>query len=798
MMIIIVPDAEVPDAEVCPGAEPCPDAEIPDAEIPDAEIPDAEIPDVEVPDAELPDAQGEPACQDMLSEGARAQLGQICVVGQGQCAMTGIFICEDGQLQCDAVPGAPDVERCNLADDDCDGEVDESFEEQGVSCFVGIGVCAEEGEYLCEDGSVFCSSTPSEPDPDETDNNCNGVDEDCDGRADEAYVAVVSYCGVGVCSAVGTLECEGGVEVEICTPGAPESLFDPCDGLDNDCDGASDEGGAPCEAGQGPCRVSGVTECDDDNQEICGATPPEGSPEICNGVDDDCDGQIDNDLPNEGEACASDPACGGRPGVLVCLGQAGSVCQAPRSGERCNGEDDDCDSRVDEADPELMCPPRVQSSNLCGGAQGCLYTCDVGYFPAPQGIAVEGCTRGCGLDPLGAGVTVGPALPGAPSEMAVAAFGSNIAVAWIIDGDLYYWFADPSNENSPQLNAYTRVGAEINRHFAGVKLAAAGGKMVLAAMYKTEPGLGDVIDVNGRADQIYVRTLRAENITSGTIFQQPVEGELEHIALTATASPDSEAVDRVALFAVVNNTRLETPVVDVLRYAITPSTSMSEGASMGINGVDISAGAPGPVARWVNDRVALITQHSGGGNTQLRLFIRDYEGAVIASAGPGPVSAANVQGNTVPSSALSLWHDEQAASPLWLTYRGAQTGESVSYLLTPNGASSWLFTAPVVNEGVVIADVDHLGTTLGGLHSFVTLQPADFAQLWTLRWLDNSSDSQGEVVLKSAESNEPFMARITPNAAVGGGVTDTLRAAWLEIEPESNELYLKVGVIDCP
>ncbi|MBI2891440.1 MAG: hypothetical protein HYY13_11735 [Nitrospirae bacterium] len=51
-----------------------------------------------------------------------------CAVGVGECARTGLAVCspEGIQIWCDAMAGAPTPETCDLKDNDCDGEVDES------------------------------------------------------------------------------------------------------------------------------------------------------------------------------------------------------------------------------------------------------------------------------------------------------------------------------------------------------------------------------------------------------------------------------------------------------------------------------------------------------------------------------------------------------------------------------------------------------------------------------------------------------------------------------------------------
>jgi hypothetical protein len=113
--------------------------------------------------------------------------GNPCTVGIGACQRTGTIIC-DGNCNsvCSATPGAPQPERCNNIDDDCDGVVDNGFPNKGQPCDDGgVGICRGTGTYVCSpDGTgVICNITvPGQPARMEI---CgNGLDDDCDGVVD--------------------------------------------------------------------------------------------------------------------------------------------------------------------------------------------------------------------------------------------------------------------------------------------------------------------------------------------------------------------------------------------------------------------------------------------------------------------------------------------------------------------------------------------------------------------------------------------------------------------------------------
>ncbi|MDQ7087000.1 MAG: MopE-related protein [Acidobacteriota bacterium] len=135
---------------------------------------------------------------------------------------------------CAASPAADDA-TCDAIDDDCDGSVDEDYPQSSTSC--GVGACSATGTLSCVDGTEEDSCAPGAPATDDA--TCDGVDDDCDGSVDEDYTPVSTTCGAGLCAASGTTSCSGGVEQDSCSPLAP--ALELCDGLDNDCDGSVDE-----------------------------------------------------------------------------------------------------------------------------------------------------------------------------------------------------------------------------------------------------------------------------------------------------------------------------------------------------------------------------------------------------------------------------------------------------------------------------------------------------------------------------------------------------------------------------
>jgi MYXO-CTERM domain-containing protein len=224
--------------------------------------------------------------------------------------------CNGGTHVCDFVACLDNFGDCNTnTSDGC---------EIALTSVDHCGACdisCTDPEVCIDDGNGYeCSSTCHDDDDDGfADDTCGG--EDCNDDDNQVF------------------------------PGAPEL----CDTVDNDCDDATDEdyttlGNACdspndpdlCENGTFVCNATldGVT-CDGD----------EATPEACSGEDDDCDGQTDEDWPELGQACDGPDADSCADGVLVCnTAGNGTTCSETGAGkeEFCNGDDDDCDGQTDE------------------------------------------------------------------------------------------------------------------------------------------------------------------------------------------------------------------------------------------------------------------------------------------------------------------------------------------------------------------------------------------------------------------------------------------------------------------
>ena len=333
--------------------------------------------------------------------------GGVPMVVPTDCGDDGLTDCSGDCDDTDAAVHPHRLEDCSTtADDDCDGDTnfdDDPGDATGCTVYyldndgdgygttAGDCTCAPVGAYSGLDGDDCDDTDPATwPGADE---HCDGYDDDCDGLVDEddavdtsTWYADDDGDGYGSASAtqascaqpdgyvVDSTDCDDGDSG--IHPGADEY----CDGDDHDCDGLVNEdhsidgitfyddldgdGYGDSTSSTTACTQPSdaslnSTDCDDGD-----ATIHQGADEYCDGVDHDCDGEVNDDHALDASTWYTDAdgdGYGDAAGPLTaCSLPSGAsaddtdcddsrAASNPAAPEYCSGYDDDCDGTTDES-----------------------------------------------------------------------------------------------------------------------------------------------------------------------------------------------------------------------------------------------------------------------------------------------------------------------------------------------------------------------------------------------------------------------------------------------------------------
>ncbi len=291
---------------------------------------------------------GSPPCPATMCNGAARRCeGCVDADGDGVCAEAD---CDDADVR--RFPGNDEVCDPGDVDEDCDprtfGFRDGDGDGAGDALCCNVDGSSRRCGGDCDDGNAVVHPGEAE--------SCNDQDDDCDGMTDEGATvrAWTDMDGDGygdpasprdVCPGMGGVapndrDCDD--TQPLARPGQPEV----CDGIDNDCDATTlDAAACTCVVGTSPPRLCGYEPATCAAVTRACAAPgvydcPGGlrsgrEPEICNGDDDDCDGSVDEGIAPPGGTTSCYEGPAGTAGVGIC--RAGTYrCEGP-AGWVCRG-----------------------------------------------------------------------------------------------------------------------------------------------------------------------------------------------------------------------------------------------------------------------------------------------------------------------------------------------------------------------------------------------------------------------------------------------------------------------------
>jgi len=310
----------------------------------------------------------------------------------GNCPGEMVCLGLEGWSDCDAAEPVP--EECDGVDNDCDGTVDDGYPDTDKD---GMANCidpdddndekldqedncpldANPGQYDFDDdgmGNACDDDDDADGDPDELDcapleplahhgaaEVCDGVDNNCNNQVDEGY-ADHDQDGMANCVDPDD-DNDGDLDGTDCNPlnnNVYNGALEACDGLDNDCNGKIDEGFTDFDGdGVADCVDVDTDQDGDPDLQDCAPLNPtiyHGAAEDCDGVDNNCNNQVDEGWPDfdqDGLANCIDPDDDNDGDIDDTDCEPLDASMYNNAVEACDGIDNNCNGKVDEGYPNF-------------------------------------------------------------------------------------------------------------------------------------------------------------------------------------------------------------------------------------------------------------------------------------------------------------------------------------------------------------------------------------------------------------------------------------------------------------
>jgi hypothetical protein len=322
----------------------------------------------------------------------------------------------NGYDSCSAL--VPSSEVCNNRDDDCNGQTDEGLGD--TTC--GVGECRRTVANCANGMAQMCTPGSTSPEI------CDDKDNDCNGQVDDGFdKSSVEHCGA--CNRICARDhaspvCDMGTcRIGACDPGwLNRDMIDSngceyqctvtgveiCDGLDNDCDGLTDEGFSTVNDPLN-CGLCGRV-CNVNNGNIsqyaciastCGImTCSAGYSDCDQSYATGCERNVSADVNNCGNC---NVVCTTPNGTPACVSSQCAVGACNLGFANCNGlVPDGCEANTNTnvdhcGNCPTICPNRPNSTRACN-VGSCSFTCLPGFVDQ-DGLAVNGCEYGCAVQP---------------------------------------------------------------------------------------------------------------------------------------------------------------------------------------------------------------------------------------------------------------------------------------------------------------------------------------------------------------------------------------------------------------